>query len=42
MIVLGLIVFEIPAVVGKHPNRLTLFNHTLIVNITGNLMEGIL
>ena len=40
MIALGLIVVKIPAVVGKYPEILTLFNTILIVIITGNLVKG--
>ena len=40
MIALGLIVVKIPAVVGKYPEILTLFNTIFIVKITGNFMKG--
>ena len=40
MIARGMIFSKIIAVVGKYPNRLTLFNTIFIFNITGNLMKG--
>ena len=40
MIALGLIVVEIPAIVGKYTKSLTFFNIILIVEMIGNLVKG--
>ena len=40
MIALGLIVVKIPAVVGKYPKSLILFNTLLVLKMTGKLMKG--
>ena len=40
MIALGIIVVEIPSIVGKYPKSLELFNTILVVKMTDGLMKS--